>query len=102
MIRRQPRSTRFPSTTLFRSVGATQLDGHAVDARLAGILDAVVVRVHPHEIADGHVLEVTKVDGQRSEDHTHDLQPLAYLVCVLLLDQNDLASHGGPVATQPG
>src|SRR6478609_10582471 len=63
MIRRPPRSTLFPYTTLFRSgIGAGQLER-------AGDLDGVL-----------------GVDA-RSEEHTSELQSLAYLVCRLLLEK---------------
>src|SRR5687767_15627768 len=73
MIRRQPRSTLFPYTTLFRSVLT----------RLGGLL---------HESWDGqlgHGYGAGGVDGRggRSEEHTSELQSLAYLVCRLLLEK---------------
>src|SRR2546425_1767614 len=83
MIRRPPRSTLFPYTTLFRSHrehghelirGPRQADGNAstwlksrsADARGKGI---------------GFAVEI------RSEEHTSELQSLAYLVCRLLLEK---------------
>src|SRR5687767_15663371 len=85
MIRRPPRSTLFPYTTLFRSgrVGragrpAIRAMGHLGD--LAVLLDDAFP---PHEPpAAGHHL----ADG-RSEEHTSELQSLAYLVCRLLLEK---------------
>src|SRR2546423_11947404 len=76
MIRRPPRSTLFPYTTLFRSA-------HNLGGRLA----------HEHgdfERAD-RLLEddyrrLTRPDA-RSEEHTSELQSLAYLVCRLLLEK---------------
>src|ERR1041384_8530401 len=64
MIRRPPRSTLFPYTTLFRS---RELPLHARRALLV-------------------VLEVLGRPPVRSEEHTAELQPLAYLVCRLLLE----------------
>src|SRR2546423_11696553 len=86
MIRRPPRSTLFPYTTLFRSLAAA-LRGraragsdlhrlHGVDAH-EGVGD---VRVQSVE----HRL--TQSRG-RSEEHTSELQSLAYLVCRLLLEK---------------
>src|SRR2546425_7330957 len=85
MIRRPPRSTLFPYTTLFRS--------HHV----------VRVVDHPLEIPQGHVEHVAHGRRQRleepdvrhrhreldvrSEEHTSELQSLAYLVCRLLLEK---------------
>src|SRR2546425_11527143 len=76
MIRRPPRSTLFPYTTLFRS--------------LEGRPRVVVLVHHPVE----HRLERVLVDllqlgagDARSEEHTSELQSLAYLVCRLLLEK---------------
>src|SRR2546425_9367791 len=70
MIRRPPRSTLFPYTTLFRSVA----------------VDAPAQRLRPVE--DGlRALGVLLRDGARSEEHTSELQSLAYLVCRLLLEK---------------
>src|SRR2546425_1898945 len=63
MIRRPPRSTLFPYTTLFRS------------ERLG----------HDREVGEAPVGVVA--DGGRSEEHTSELQSLAYLVCRLLLEK---------------
>src|SRR5205823_11053209 len=66
MIRRPPRSTLFPYTTLFRSQS-----GHnsAHDTLARGILRSLEPRI------------------PRSEEHTSELQSLAYLVCRLLLEK---------------
>src|SRR2546425_6260720 len=70
MIRRPPRSTLFPYTTLFRShIGGCKFD---LRPRLfRGVLPAVAEQI---------------VEG-RSEEHTSELQSLAYLVCRLLLEK---------------
>src|SRR2546425_6063480 len=79
MIRRPPRSTLFPYTTLFRSHGRD--DGeqgerqHGFDRDESG--------QHP-ERGPAHPDGVTR---QRSEEHTSELQSLAYLVCRLLLEK---------------
>src|SRR2546425_9130698 len=81
MIRRPPRSTLFPYTTLFRSlldaVGVLNAEPRLFvlpnDARLAGITCA-----YPGELG---MIE------ERSEEHTSELQSLAYLVCRLLLEK---------------
>src|SRR2546423_9278673 len=69
MIRRPPRSTLFPYTTLFRSVGFGSADA------LGGAYGAAVV---------GTMVVTTIL---RSEEHTSELQSLAYLVCRLLLEK---------------
>src|SRR5687767_15483244 len=83
MIRRPPRSTLFPYTTLFRSVGQ-----HA--RRQVGTPDLLL---HVPDLV-GHALGRAHQRGQvcapkrvRSEEHTSELQSLAYLVCRLLLEK---------------
>src|SRR2546425_2187774 len=94
MIRRPPRSTLFPYTTLFRSERLAQLQVRVVTLRQrdvevrgkAGLPEESVqggVR-RVHEVADvGDAVE----PGVRSEEHTSELQSLAYLVCRLLLEK---------------
>src|SRR2546423_7877282 len=85
MIRRPPRSTLFPYTTLFRSeeqrFGSRMGDRTAVDSMIRDGLccpvDGVHMGVHGSRVA-AHV---------RSEEHTSELQSLAYLVCRLLLEK---------------
>src|SRR3712207_8513694 len=85
MIRRPPRSTLFPYTTLFRSqrIGALQLaegvDEALDDARLAAARD---------EVDDG--LGVGGRLTNRSEEHTSELQSRQYLVCRLLLEKKKI------------
>src|SRR2546425_5457304 len=71
MIRRPPRSTLFPYTTLFRS------------------LDAVpeVARVQRERLELDVALGAMGHRRDRSEEHTSELQSLAYLVCRLLLEK---------------
>src|SRR2546425_3807601 len=86
MIRRPPRSTLFPYTTLFRSLRAPVLLHHAVDAAL----DPQVRPVEPDRHPGPHRTERVEPLGPgplRSEEHTSELQSLAYLVCRLLLEK---------------
>src|SRR2546425_3454730 len=76
MIRRPPRSTLFPYTTLFRS----HLGGHDGPDD-----DGPGQRVRPRPLPQGH--PPLRADGLRSEEHTSELQSLAYLVCRLLLEK---------------
>src|SRR3712207_9326851 len=86
MIRRPPRSTLFPYTTLFRSA-----DARVEDDRNAGALadEAQVVRVQqPHARADGRAERHHRgAPDVRSEEHTSELQSRQYLVCRLLLEK---------------
>src|SRR2546430_8343316 len=86
MIRRPPRSTLFPYTTLFRSPGsATQWCGDDRDGR----------PVHDCSIPPGDLLisarrRITESSGDqeiRSEEHTSELQSQSNLVCRLLLEK---------------
>src|SRR2546425_7342709 len=92
MIRRPPRSTLFPYTTLFRSLGwhlasRGQLLDALVELRFARLQLLVLHNVIEHQVAPhlglGHRPEL----GGRSEEHTSELQSLAYLVCRLLLEK---------------
>src|SRR3712207_6859226 len=85
MIRRPPRSTLFPYTTLFRS------ERH--DRRAPGVLEAagedrVVARVgQDREAVGDELLGGEQQLGRRSEEHTSELQSRQYLVCRLLLEK---------------
>src|SRR2546425_5810042 len=83
MIRRPPRSTLFPYTTLFRSVMAAQL------ALNEGYPGAGVVNPEDRLLEEPHRLlgDVDRDLLRRSEEHTSELQSLAYLVCRLLLEK---------------
>src|SRR3712207_7803870 len=93
MIRRPPRSTLFPYTTLFRSARAVAVrvgDGDAGDlARRAG-LPAAVVAVPGDALAvdQNGQAGVVLLAPVRSEEHTSELQSRQYLVCRLLLEKN--------------
>src|SRR2546425_2512002 len=78
MIRRPPRSTLFPYTTLFRSASAP-CDTSRAPAR----------RSRPAPCA-GRPRRPPARAGTRSEEHTSELQSLAYLVCRLLLAKKKL------------
>src|SRR5688572_32293365 len=81
MIRRPPRSTLFPYTTLFRSRPA---DGAEVAARLAvlGGLALVAPAAPPRPSPSTRPVSLT-----RSEEHTSELQSQSNLVCRLLLEK---------------
>src|SRR3712207_9041953 len=102
MIRRPPRSTLFPYTTLFRSQALAHLPGQA----LVGGVHVAELRVaerlavaHRHALGVQHVGErdllrvahvrvpalarVVQADRLRSEEHTSELQSRQYLVCRL-------------------
>src|SRR2546425_6778242 len=79
MIRRPPRSTLFPYTTLFRSLACCE----ALALRSETL-------VAPERHAYDEYLKIIDTEVQRcrrSEEHTSELQSLAYLVCRLLLEK---------------
>src|SRR3712207_8447555 len=92
MIRRPPRSTLFPYTTLFRSVG------NGAGSRYRGARDVrfdAPVKVHRDEPTTVTV-EARRVGGDkvaRSEEHTSELQSRQYLVCRLLLEKKKNTTH---------
>src|SRR2546430_13684698 len=77
MIRRPPRSTLFPYTTLFRSC----FEGHLYRSRR---LDGAVIGT---VLIDQLDLCVADFDQDRSEEHTSELQSQSNLVCRLLLEK---------------
>src|SRR3712207_7928041 len=88
MIRRPPRSTLFPYTTLFRSeLGAAHLDGTDADRQRVAVDDALVVgQVDPQGV-EVALSRPPRVHVSRSEEHTSELQSRQYLVCRLLLEK---------------
>src|SRR2546422_1668937 len=92
MIRRPPRSTLFPYTTLFRSRGVSPSE---YGAEVAALLDEqlrAVIRTHTPEIepvlAGGAIpAGVSPELLARSEEHTSELQSRLHLVCRLLLEK---------------
>src|SRR3712207_7867559 len=95
MIRRPPRSTLFPYTTLFRSnfwddwrmYGPFFVEpyyesfGSQIQDNGRLLLEGQMVRRHPHEF------ENVSQANERSEEHTSELQSRQYLVCRLLLEK---------------
>src|SRR3712207_8778042 len=82
MIRRPPRSTLFPYTTLFRSPADDPREH--VEQGLADVAREGEVRV---EVAFEMVVEDAADAAVRSEEHTSELQSRQYLVCRLLLEK---------------
>src|SRR3989449_8582801 len=98
MIRRPPRSTLFPYTTLFRShpflerlppVRSAELQKLRVSefSRVVGALDRVAVRV-------ARVAVRAPEFAARSEEHTSELQSRLHLVCRLLLEKKKTTEEG--------
>src|SRR2546430_12993937 len=102
MIRRPPRSTLFPYTTLFRScipwTTALAVAGYAVGKNWETIVNAfhgptyiiaAVVLVALVILAWRYIRSRRSDDGSRSEEHTSELQSQSNLVCRLLLDKKN-------------
>src|SRR3712207_8529598 len=94
MIRRPPRSTLFPYTTLFRSGGAPGRTAHGLPGphgevrRMARKM--IDCRAIPNDIGCTLTIageEEDLLDAARSEEHTSELQSRQYLVCRLLLEK---------------
>src|SRR2546421_9442538 len=91
MIRRPPRSTLFPYTTLFRSQqlqsvrDGSALQDHHASHRHAGDRHLAVLRAGRHAARRG-------VNRRRSEEHTSELQSRSDLVCRLLLEKKKTTS----------
>src|SRR3712207_7048299 len=85
MIRRPPRSTLFPYTTLFRSV--THSPSHLASIWWFG---CSVVHLQMSDITSGSqypLRSLLTLIAKRSEEHTSELQSRQYLVCRLLLEK---------------
>src|SRR2546430_3590827 len=91
MIRRPPRSTLFPYTTLFRSLLVDQLHHRIESGQDPRALQPQVVRgrvahVRTHDVYRPQD-EAPVGPGRRSEEHTSELQSQSNLVCRLLLEK---------------
>src|SRR3712207_8145994 len=92
MIRRPPRSTLFPYTTLFRST-VLEIGGGVGEIQIEllrrGAASATNLELSPaYEQEGARLLDETGMAGRvRSEEHTSELQSRQYLVCRLLLEK---------------
>src|SRR3712207_8746545 len=77
MIRRPPRSTLFPYTTLFRSL---------IDSIVIGIIEINATKYILFAAKTTNIVNITS-NIERSEEHTSELQSRQYLVCRLLLEK---------------
>src|SRR3712207_7991236 len=95
MIRRPPRSTLFPYTTLFRSPGlpeherrvliVTDRPWNTFNEYVGGFLSRATLNADAGHWMNG--LAIVVAHGARSEEHTSELQSRQYLVCRLLLEK---------------
>src|SRR3712207_8655446 len=98
MIRRPPRSTLFPYTTLFRSIKVILIGDYGVGK--TSLCDAIL-HLDTEEKEDHEVcLPIHPEDSDpRSEEHTSELQSRQYLVCRLLLEKKKKISTICNIAT---
>src|SRR5260370_29061427 len=98
MIRRPPRSTLFPYTTLFRSLLRSQQRGGAAENLAAARRRQPAPRIGGGGRGGDRAIDV----GPRSEEHTSELQSHLNLVCRLLLEKKKNSTKRGPrPATRP-
>src|SRR3989442_9654506 len=98
MIRRPPRSTLFPYTTLFRSRPDTVQIVYNLVRREAEDRFFVVARASNVGVIAREPLANGLLAGKRSEEHTSELQSRPHLVCRLLLEKKKKIQDRGPRA----
>src|SRR3712207_7614342 len=97
MIRRPPRSTLFPYTTLFRSTLAIRVFA----AMFAGhLLLLVFTLAGEYLLFSGGITVVVAPIALDREEHTSELQSRQYLVCRLLLEKKKITQHSFALALQ--
>src|SRR5256884_3370376 len=107
MIRRPPRSTLFPYTTLFRSIIKIDLLGLGMMAVLEECLELIPKHYgKPVDLAqlppdDPPVYETLRKADTRSEEHTSELQSRLHLVCRLLLEKKKATLPTPTAINQP-
>src|SRR3712207_6860107 len=102
MIRRPPRSTLFPYTTLFRSdlqrraqLGINRGEAHhalkrAIACNRRGEIRDRSTEGQHHRVAGLNLIAAAVIHWNRSEEHTSELQSRQYLVCRLLLEKKKI------------
>src|SRR3712207_7273225 len=102
MIRRPPRSTLFPYTTLFRSREWKNSPSGTLTSRspyqlssttVPSVASSSIDRVSPADVA---LACTTRSQSSRSEEHTSELQSRQYLVCRLLLEKKKPTQRSNP------
>src|SRR3712207_8677177 len=101
MIRRPPRSTLFPYTTLFRSRTEDELASLARETGVEYLAESVATEEGCERIAAETRSRLGPIEilVNRSEEHTSELQSRQYLVCRLLLEKKKSAPETKPEAT---
>src|SRR3712207_8985765 len=89
MIRRPPRSTLFPYTTLFRSEMRIPLDANLPLQEDRARTERLLLRLAVGAANERLWLSYPRLELARSEEHTSELQSRQYLVCRLLLEKKN-------------
>src|SRR3712207_7239757 len=103
MIRRPPRSTLFPYTTLFRSPQARERFDSMPPSHRREYVEWIesALRAETRELRVAKAVEmILEARPERSEEHTSELQSRQYLVCRLLLEKKK-KNHSKPLQTHP-
>src|SRR2546425_7868976 len=93
MIRRPPRSTLFPYTTLFRSLSTVPQSPNPERFPPIPSTESASIRPTRRDRTVHCPREADDASPYRSEEHTSELQSLAYLVCRLLLEKKKKKKH---------
>src|SRR3712207_9010689 len=97
MIRRPPRSTLFPYTTLFRSSGGSTLNAFMYIFGMFLIESKLVPTIVAPSVPPS---TISMAEGLRSEEHTSELQSRQYLVCRLLLEKKTSQSRSADCSSR--
>src|SRR2546425_5279491 len=101
MIRRPPRSTLFPYTTLFRSITSWFVNRFPAEP-FRGVGGGTSASTYPKTRTARYDVTSTRWTTRcRSEEHTSELQSLAYLVCRLLLEKKNVMLDGTVIDPGP-
>src|SRR3712207_7729231 len=99
MIRRPPRSTLFPYTTLFRSPGGRCRSDDPTGRSPRARLGPTQMERDPRSVSVWPDLRRCARRGARSEEHTSELQSRQYLVCRLLLEKKKQNTNNDIITT---
>src|SRR5262245_64960515 len=100
MLRRPPSSTLFPYTTLFRSIAVIEQRAPAREWWAHAEAEEAQPRLDRDHHGHVHAGQHGRARGDRSEEHTSELQSLRHLVCRLLLEKKKKKTHKSRIQRQ--